>query len=143
MAIDVTEKIDIAWDRASVARFAMEPDNDPKWIAIAEAHLLTERPIGIGSQVRRIAKFFGKEIHYVLEVVEYVPERLMVMESIKSPFPIRVTYQFEDVVYGTTVSIRVQGTSESFYKLADFLLAAQVRLSLKGELKRLKAIMEP
>ena len=66
MGIDVSAKLVIAQSRKEVARYAMEPTNDPKWTkGITEAELLTERPIGMGTQVRRIAKFLGKEIHYV------------------------------------------------------------------------------
>lgn len=143
MGIDVSAKLVIARDRREVARYAMEPANDPKWTkGITEAQLLTERPIGLGTQVRRIAKFLGKEIHYVLEVAEYIPDQLMVMRSIKGPFPMRVTYRFNDENEGTLAQIRVEGTSEGFYKLTDFFMSPQVRRSIQGDLKRLKAIME-
>ena len=143
MGIDVSAKLVIAQSRKEVARYAMDPTNDPKWTkGITEAELLTERPIGMGTQVRRIAKFLGKEIHYVLKVVEYVPEQLMVMQSIKGPFPMKVTYQFDDENEGTLAQIRVEGTSEGFYKFTDIFMSPQVRRSIQGDLKRLKATME-
>lgn len=143
MGIDVSAKLVIARSRKEVSRYAMEPTNDPNWTkGIKEAELLTERPIGLETQVRRMAKFLGKEIHYVLKVVDYVPEQLMVMQSIKGPFPMKVTYQFDDEHQGTLAQIRVEGTSEGFYKLTDLIMSPQVRRSIQGDLKRLKSILE-
>src|SRR5437868_4500518 len=56
----------------------------------------------------------------------------MVMESIKSPFPIHVTYQFDALDTGKTLaSIRVQGTARTFYGLVDFLMAPMVKRNLQ------------
>ncbi|NOU89148.1 hypothetical protein GC102_25860 [Paenibacillus sp. LMG 31460] len=143
MGIDVSAKLVIAKSRIEVAQYAMEPTNDPKWTkGIKEAELLTERPIGLGTQVRRMATFLGKEIHYVLKVVEYKSEQLMVMQSIKGPFPMKVTYQFDDENDATLAQIRVEGTSEGFYSFTDIFMSPQVKRSIQGDLKRLKTIME-
>jgi len=67
----------------------------------------------------------------------------MVMETIKSPFLMNVTYQFDALETGTTLAkIRVQGTARPFYGLADFLIAPMVKRNLNHDLQRLKAQME-
>ena len=72
MSIDVTAEPVIDRAREDLARYAMEPDNDPTWIGgIVEAKRLSEGPIGEGTRVARVAKFLGKRIEYVNEVVEY------------------------------------------------------------------------
>ena len=74
MAVDVKAEVVIKRSRDEVATFAMKPDNDPVWISgITEARMLTEPPVGQGTQVERIAYFMGKRIEYVLEVVDYDP----------------------------------------------------------------------
>jgi hypothetical protein len=45
----------------------------------------------------------GRIIDYVLEVRTFEPDHLMVMESIKSPFPMHVTYQFDALDTGNTL----------------------------------------
>ena len=90
MAIDVSAKTEINLQQQTVAAFAFEPSNDPHWIGgITEAKLLTPQPIGKGTQVKRLAKFMGKEIDYILEVIEFEKDRLMVMETVKGPFPMK------------------------------------------------------
>lgn len=140
MALDVLVKTEIDRPRKEVATFAFEPDNDPLWIGgIKEAHLLTKRPVGLGTKVQRLAKFMGKTIDYVLEVIAFEEERLMVMKSVKSPFPMKVTYRFDDLENNKTLAqVRVEGSSKGFYKIADFLMAPMVRRNLKQDLERLK-----
>jgi len=67
----------------------------------------------------------------------------MVMESIKSPFPMHVTYQFDALDSGTTrAAIRVRGTARTFYGLADVLMVPMVKRNPHNDLRRLKALME-
>jgi hypothetical protein len=144
MSLDVTAQMEIHRDSKAVAAYAFEPTNDPAWIGgISQAKLLTQRPIGTGTQVQRQAKFLGRTIDYILEVRSFEPEHLMVMESIKSPFPMHVTYQFDALDTDTTrATIRVQGTARTFYGLADVLMAPMVKRNLHNDLRRLKAHME-
>ena len=144
MSLDVTAHIKIERDSKAVAAYAFEPTNDPLWIGgISQAKLLTQQPIGTGMQVQRRAKFLGRTIDYILEVRSFEPDHLMVMESLKSPFPMKVTYQFDVLDTDTTrATIRVQGTARTFYGLADVLMAPMVKRNLNNDLRRLKAHME-
>jgi Polyketide cyclase / dehydrase and lipid transport len=144
MALDVTTHIEIKRESKAVAAYAFEPTNDPIWIGgISQAKLLTQRPINTGAQVQRLARFMGRTIDYILEVRALEPDHRMVMESIKSPFPMNVTYQFDALDTGNTLAtIRVQGTARTFYGLADFLMAPMVKRNLQKDLRRLKAQME-
>ena len=143
MAIDVTEQATIASDRERVASYAMDPRNDPIWISgIKEAEPLTELPLEKGSRVRRVASFLGRRIDYVLEVSEIEPGARLLMRSVKSPFPMVVTYSFEDAPGGTRVSLRVEGEPAAKYRLAGPMMAPAVRRSLGKDLRNLKAIIE-
>lgn len=143
MTIDVTVKLVIGRTRAEVARFAMDPANDPTWIGgVVEARLLTNPPLGQGSQVRRVANFLGKRIEYVTEAVDYEPERMLYMRSIEGPFPMTVHYYFDDAGGGTRVEIRNQGAASGFFKLAEPLLARAMKRSVRKDLKTLKRLLE-
>ena len=143
MAIDVSTEVAIRRARQEVAAYAMDPENDPAWISgIVEAKMLTEPPFGVGTRVGRLAKFMGRRIEYVLEVVEHVPESLLDMRSVKGPFPMRVTYGFDEADGGTRARIRVRGEASGFFKLASPLLARAVRRNVGKDRGNLKKLLE-
>jgi carbon monoxide dehydrogenase subunit G len=143
LGIDVTVTTEINRRAQDVAAFAMEAENDTRWIGgISEAHRVTSGPTALGTRVQRRASFLGKRIDYLMEVVELEPGRRIVMRSIKSPFPMKVTYAFEPEGSKTTASVRVEGDPGGFYKLTSGLMAPAVRRNLNGDLRRLKEILE-
>lgn len=142
-AIDVTATTTIAAPRDEVARYVMDHRNDPVWIGgITESDLLGEPPIEVGSRVRRVASFMRKRIEYVNEVTRLDPGTLLEMRSVKSPFPMVVTYAFEEADGGTRTSVRVQGDPSALYRIAGPLLARQVRRSVQSDLDTLRTILE-
>jgi len=149
VAIDVMAELLINKPKSEVAAYATNPDHDPVWISgIVESKMLTDPPLAQGSQVERVASFLGRRIQYILEVVDWEPGSRMGMHSIKGPFPMDVTYEFEEapsetVELGTLARIRVKGEASGFFKLASPLLAQAVKRSISKDLKNLKEIMEP
>ena len=143
MTLDVTASENIAADPDRVFAYATDPHNDPVWIGgIGEAELLGERPVAKGSTVRRVASFMGRRIEYVLEVAELEPGARLAMRSVRSPFPMAVTYSFARADGGTRMAIRVEGEPGGMYRLAGPFLPGMVRRSVAGDLRRLKAILE-
>ena len=143
MPVDVTAEITVHRPQDEVAAYAMDPVNDPIWVSgITEARMLTEPPVSRGTQVERVASFLGRRIEYVLEVEEHDPVSLLVMRSVKGPFPMRVTYAFEGAGGGTRASIRVQGDAGGFYRLVAPLLSRAVKRSISKGLRNLKRLME-
>ena len=143
MPIDVRAEMIINKPREDVAAFATDPNNDTSWISgIKEARMLTEPPLAQGSQVERVASFMGKRIHYVLEVVELAPQSLMAMRSVKGPFPMEVSYQFEDAGEATVARIHVKGEASGFFKIASPILAQGVKRNITKDLKMLKHRLE-
>ena len=143
MPIDVKAEVLIQRAREDVTSFAMNPDNDPVWISgIVEAKMLTDPPFGQGTQVARVAKFLGKRIEYVLEVVGYEPTSLMQMKSVKGPFPMEVSYRFEEAEEATLARIRVQGEATGFFKIASPIMARSVKKSITNDLRMLKQLLE-
>ena len=144
MAVNVQVEVVINRSRNEVVSYAMEPNNDPIWISgIVESKALTEPPLAPGTQVERVAKFLGKRIEYVLEIVEYDPESYMTMKSIKGPFPMEVSYRFQETPYGTLARIHVQGDASGFYsRIAGPLMSQAVKRNITKDLKRLKRLLE-
>ena len=143
MAIDTRAVIDIARPRELVAAYLRDPGNDPRWIGgLRSARLVTEPPVGVGSRVERVASFLGRRIEYVNEITELTGTRLT-MRSVRSPFPMRVTYGFDDAGNDATkVSVRVEGDASRLYRLADPLMGLLVRRSVQRDLRTLKRLLE-
>jgi hypothetical protein len=81
-------------------------------------------------------------MEYVNEVTELTCDRL-VMRSVRSPFPMRVTYGQRDRGNGSTeVSVRVESDAGRFYALAAPLLGLAVRRSIARDLRNLKQVLE-
>jgi uncharacterized membrane protein len=143
VAIDIRAMIDVARPREQVAAYLRDPGNDPSWIGgLRSARLVTDPPVGVGSRVERVASFLGRRIEYLNEVTELTRTRLA-MRSVRSPFPMRVTYGFDDAGEAATeVSVRVQGDASRLYRLADPLMAWLVRRSVRRDLRTLKRVLE-
>ena len=142
MAIDTRAVIAVARSREEVAAYLRDPANDPSWIGgLRSARLVTAPPVGVGSRVERVASFLGRRIEYVNEITELTGTRLA-MRSVRSPFPMRVTYGFDGAGATTEVSVRVEGDARRVYRLADPLLAWLVRRSVRRDLRNLKRVLE-
>ena len=144
MAVDVTVEQEIGRERAAVAGFAMDPANDARWIkALDSVRVLSDGPVGVGTQVERVASFLGREMRYVNEIVEYDPPRRLAMKSVKAPFPMTVEYEFDAAPDGGTIArIHTGGDASGFYKLGGPLLGAAVRRGVARDLVELKRLME-
>ena len=142
MAVNVTATGIIDRSRDEVAAYLRDPTNDTSWIGgIRSARLLAPGPVTVGSQVERVASFLGRRVEYVNEITELTGTRLA-MRSVRSPFPMRVTYGFEDAGQATEVSVRVEGDASRAYRLADPIMATLVRRSVRRDLRTLKRVLE-
>ncbi|HSJ73218.1 MAG TPA: SRPBCC family protein [Miltoncostaeaceae bacterium] len=143
MALDVEAEVLIDRPRGEVAAVATDPANDARWIGgVERARALGHGPVAPGSQVERTARFLGRRIDYVTEVVELEPGALLRMRSVRGPFPMDVTYAFADAGPGTRAAIRVRGEARGAFRLAGPLLGPIVRRSVAADLRRLKALVE-
>jgi uncharacterized membrane protein len=143
MAVDVTTTGTIGRPREEVAAYLRDPANDTTWIGgLRSARLLTAAPVAVGSRVERVASFLGRRVEYVNEITELTADRLA-MRSVRSPFPMRVTYGHRPATDGATeVSLRVEGDAGRFYALLAPLLGVAVRRSIARDLRNLKRVLE-
>ena len=133
----------LARPREEVAAYLFDWRNDTEWIGgVVDARLVGNGAFGVGSQVARAAKFLGKRIEYVNEVVELDPARRLEMRSVKGPFPMRVTYDVDDAGAGTRVRLRNEGDASRAHRFAAPLLAFAVRRATQRDVDRLKRILE-
>ncbi len=141
MSLDISVDAIIAAPRADVSAYVLNPAHDTTWIGgIREARLISGDAVAVGSRVARVASFLGRRIEYVNEIVDLEPQTRLVMRSVVSPFPMRITYAFSDQGGGTNVSVRVEGDSSGFYGLLTPFTGFFVRRSVSADLRRLQGL---
>ena len=142
--VDVLTHITINRPRHIVAKYAMNPDNAPEWyVNIEFAEWKTEKPLRVGSQIAFVAHFLGRELSYVYEIVEYIPNEKLVMRTADGPFEMETTYLFETVDEHTTrMILQNKGNPTGFSKfIAPFMSLAMKRANTK-DLILLKELLE-
>jgi hypothetical protein len=144
VAVDVVTKVEIQRPRAEVAAFASDPDNAPAWYAnIETAEWKSPRPLGIGSRVAFAAHFLGRRLAYTYEIRELDLGERLVMATAEGPFPMETTYDWSDAPGGgTLMKLRNRGEPAGFSKVFAPVLATAMRRANRGDLRRLKDILE-
>jgi hypothetical protein len=143
MNVDVTTQTDIAAPVSTVAAFASEPDNAPRWyVNIKSVEWQTPRPMAIGSRFAFVAQFLGRRLAYVYQVVEYVPHERLVMQTADGPFPMETTYAWERAATGTHMTLRNRGTPSGFSRIVAPFISAAMRRANQKDLAALKALLE-
>ena len=142
MPFDVRVEAHAARSPEDVAAYMFDPHHDPDWITGIEHVDPPAGPVGVGTETHRLAKFMGRRIDYVLRVVQHIPHRMLVMESVKAPFPMGVTYGVEPYVSGSMVSLRVTGGYGLLMRLARPMVSRQIKRSLEADLRHLRGRLE-
>ena len=144
MKVDVLTEIEIARPREEVAAFAGDPDNATAWYRnIRSVEWRSPKPAEVGSRVAFVADFLGRRLAYTYEVEELVPGQKLVMATADGPFAMETTYTWADAADGTTrMTLRNRGEPSGFAGVAAPLMAGAMRRANRGDLRRLKALLE-
>lgn len=142
MPFDVRVEAHVARSPDEVAVYMFDPHHDPDWITGIQHVDPPAAPVGVGTETHRVAMFMGRRIDYVLRVVEHIPDRLLVMESVKAPFPMGVTYGIEPEAGGSRVRLVVTGGYGLLMRLARPIVTRQIKRSLEADLRQLGRRLE-
>jgi uncharacterized membrane protein len=142
VSIDVVAEVHVRRPRERVAAYMSDPANDPEWIGgLREARLLGDGPLREGSRVAREASFMGRRVEYVNEITKLEPGRILEMRSVKAPFPMHITYTFEERDGGTVVRNQVRGGG-GLLSLGSPAFAPLVRRNVRRDLERMRDVLE-
>ncbi|WP_113928432.1 SRPBCC family protein [Bacillus sp. P14.5] len=129
---------------SQVAAYASNPDNAPKWYSnIASAEWVTSKPLQLGSQIAFKAEFLGRKLSYTYEIVEFIPEKKLVMRTALGPFPMETTYSWRAIdEKQTMMRLQNKGEPSGFSKFFAPFMAPMMKKENKKDLAKIKAIIE-
>jgi hypothetical protein len=141
--VDVVTDIVINRAVEVVAAYAADPTNAPEWYEnITSVEWKTPPPLAVGSQVAFVASFLGRRLAYTYEIAEWVPGERLVMRTAEGPFPMETTYTWTADGGGTRMTLRNRGEPKGFAKVGAPMMAAQMRRANRGDLDRIKQLLE-
>ncbi len=123
--------------------YASDPANATEWYEnIKQVEWRSPPPLAVGSRVAFTAQFLGRRLTYTYEMVELVDGERLMMRTAEGPFPMETTYTWADAGSGTRMTLRNRGEPSAFSKLAAPVMARAMRRANRGDLERLKSILE-
>jgi len=126
-----------------VFAYASDPANATEWYEnIKQVEWKSPPPLAVGSRVAFTAQFLGRRLTYTYEMVELVDGERLMMRTAEGPFPMETTYTWADAGSGTRMTLRNRGEPSAFSKLAAPVMARAMRRANRGDLERLKSILE-
>jgi len=118
-------------------------ENWPQWHSgMLEAEQTSEAPMGVGTTIRGVNQFLGRRMEWTSEITEYEPNRKWGQKLISGPMSMEQSVTFEPVKGGTSLTVVGEGEFGGFFKVAEPLVIRTAGSQLKGNLAKLKEILE-
>jgi uncharacterized protein YndB with AHSA1/START domain len=126
-----------------VFEFATTPTNMPKWQStMVDIKANTPGPVKVGSTYTTIGEMLGRKLEGLMEVTAYEPDTKFGFKAAAGPMQINATITFKPAGTGTKVSLNAQGNPGGLFKLAEGVVAGQIKNVMEGNLARLKSYLE-
>ncbi len=142
--VRVTESIDRPVDE--VWAYVSDLSSMTEWMAsVNEVEPGDDGGYRRGSRFRETDRFLGRSLEFVQELTEYEPPSRVSFESVSGPFNARVSIGLEPKDGTTVVTMAAEaegGLGGIFGKLVDPIVTAAFERESRGDLTRLKDILE-
>lgn len=126
-----------------VAEFFLDAGNNPYWQSgMARCEWTTPPPLGVGSRYDQEASFMGRKVLSTFRVTDHQPGRLIEIETITGPFPIRVTRTVEPIAeHSSRVTAEILGEPGGLMGLLAPLTRRLAQRSVDADYDRLVDLM--
>jgi uncharacterized protein YndB with AHSA1/START domain len=144
MRASTTMTVTIARPVEDVFAVLSDVGNAATWSSnTIEETLLTEGPLRKGSRRRAVVKACaGRTTHNEAEMIEFEPNRLMVVDVLDAPMPARIVIEFTPVDGGTRLDWTGIFSPSGILGPTAPLIARFYRMAFEKDLRNLKALMD-
>jgi len=126
-----------------VFAFVANPNNMSKGnSAVVSLEQVTPGVVGVGTKFKTVGEMMGRRIEGDMQVTAYEPDTKCGFQVQAGPMQVNLTMTFKTVGTGTKVSLNAQGNPGGLFKLAEGVMAGQVKSMMEGNLARLKSALE-
>lgn len=141
--LEIKKSIFIDRHIQDVFEFVSDPANDAKWQGSTEsAEWASEGPPRVGSTIRQVGRFLGRDMSGTGEVTLWDPPNQLGVKSLTGPVPFEFTSTFESKDNGTLITVEAQAKPGGLYRLAEGLLRRQVLKQYDEDFQSLKKLLE-
>jgi len=126
-----------------VFAFVSNPNNMSKWnSAVVSLQQITPGAVGVGTKFKSVGEMMGRHIEGEMQVIAYEPDSKCGFQMNAGPMQVNITLAFKTVGTGTKLSLNAQGNPAGIFKLAEGVMAGQVKSMMETNLARLKSALE-
>ncbi len=126
-----------------VFAFVANPNNMAKWnSAVVSLEQVSPGVVGVGTKFKSVGEMMGRRIEGEMQITAYEPDTKCGFQVNAGPMKVDLTMTFKTVGTGTKVSLNAQGNPGGLFKLAEGVMAGQVKSMMEGNLARLKSALE-
>lgn len=126
-----------------VFAFVSNPNNMSQWnSAIVSLQQATPGAVAVGTKFKTVGEMMGRRIEGEMQITALEPDTKCGFQVNAGPMQVNLTLSFKTVGTGTKVSLNAQGNPGGIFKLAEGVMAGQVKSMMEGNLARLKSSLE-
>ncbi len=126
-----------------VFAFLSNPLNLPQWqVMIAKIEQVTPGAPVVGSKFKVSAEMLGRHIDGNMEITTLEPPTKFGFVNQAGPMKVTVTATLKPAGSGTKISLHADGNPGGVFKIAEGVLAGQVKSQMEANVARLKNVLE-
>jgi len=128
---------------SQVYAFLTDPLNLPRWQAnVKDVKVVSPGAVGPGSAFDIASEMLGRRIEGRLEIVAMEPDQSFAFKMAAGPMQLQIKAGFKTVGTGTRLALNAQAEPGGLFKMAEGVLAGQVKSQMEANLARLKSVLE-
>ncbi len=141
--LNFQEEIIIQQSPERIFAYLQEVNNRSEYIPLLEeVILLDDPPLRVGSRYIEVSTIAGQKLRTTYQVKDWIKNRKISVQTLKSVFPIQVDLNLMEREGGTALQILLDFELTGVYRLAAPLIRAIVRQQAQDILLRLRRILE-
>jgi carbon monoxide dehydrogenase subunit G len=129
--------------QADIFAFLSNPLNLPQWQSmVASIEQVTPGAPHVGSKYKVAAEMMGRKIDGQMEITSLEPPNRFGFINQAGPMQVNITVTLKPAGTGAKISLHAEGNPAGFFKVAEGMLAGQVKSQMEANLARLKNVLE-